>query len=162
MSPLRHSAQPLRGDAPVHQASPGPTLSPPTVPSDIPDTTGVPGPSGRRAVVMGRAGWGAGEPGPASGVAASGTQCSPRRGGSLPAPEAASELARGYPPASFWEGVEKMTKKEALEEENMWRRAGKVGAKSDASTRRPQVPYFATFRNSTLGAVYRSVYCLKN
>ena len=38
-----------------------------------------------------------------------------------------------------------MTKKEAFEEENMWRRAGKEGAKSEASTRRPQAPYFGHF-----------------
>ena len=39
-----------------------------------------------------------------------------------------------------------MTKNE--EEEDKWRRVGKEGAKSEASTRRPQAPYFAYPPNS--------------
>ena len=52
---------------------------------------------------MGRAGRGAGEPGPASRVAASGTQRGPGHGGRPPAPEAASEPACGSPPAALKE-----------------------------------------------------------
>ena len=51
--------------------------------------------SGWRIGVVGCAGRGAGEPGPASGVAASGTQRGLRRGGRPPAPKAASEPACG-------------------------------------------------------------------
>ena len=66
-----------------------PALSPPTAPSGIPtNTPGIPGSSGRHVGVVGRAGRGAGEPGPASGVAASGTQRGPGRGGRPPAPGA--------------------------------------------------------------------------
>ena len=52
---------------------------------------------------LGRAGRGAGEPGPASGVAASasGTQVGPGLGGRPPAPQAASGPARGSPPGPF-------------------------------------------------------------
>ena len=49
----------------------------------------------------GCAGRGAGEPRPASEVAVSRTQRGPWSGGRLPAPEAASEPARGSPPAAF-------------------------------------------------------------
>ena len=50
---------------------------------------------------LGRAGRGAGEPGPASGVAALRTRRGPGRGGRPPAPEAASEPARGSPPTAL-------------------------------------------------------------
>ena len=50
---------------------------------------------------LGRAGRGAGEPGPASGVAAFGAQRGPWRGGRPPAPEAASEPACGFPPGAL-------------------------------------------------------------
>ena len=77
-----------------------PVPSPPAAPLGILDPH-IPGSDGRHVGVVGRAGRGAGEPGPASGVAASGTQHGPRRGGRPPLPRqhlslpAAPEPARG-------------------------------------------------------------------
>ena len=72
---------------------------------------------------LGRAGRGAGEPGPAStraAASASGTpQRGPGRGGRLaprPPPEAASGPARGSPPAAFYEGVEGRKNEEEKEQ----------------------------------------------
>ena len=87
------------------QTTPGPprarpTRSPPTEHRDT--STGSISVSSRRQVgVVGRAGWGVGEPGPASGVAAPRTRRGPWRGGHLPAPEAASEPARASPPTAL-------------------------------------------------------------
>ena len=50
---------------------------------------------------LGRAGRVVGEPGPASGVAASRVQRGPGRGGRPPAPEAVSEPAHGSPPVAL-------------------------------------------------------------
>ena len=61
---------------------------------------------------MGRAGRGAGEPGPASGVAAPRTQRGPGRGGRPPALEAASEPACGSPPAPLTKGRGTMNEEE--------------------------------------------------
>ena len=87
------------------QTNPGPprarpTRSPPTEHWDTP-TGGISVSSGRQVGVVGRAGRGAGEPGPASGVAAPRTRRGPWRGGHPPAPEAASEPARGSPPTAL-------------------------------------------------------------
>ena len=70
-----HQTCPAHQTTPPHQTLPPhhpswPAVLPPIVPSGIPNTgtPGIPGPSGWCVGVLGRAGRGVGEPGPASGV----------------------------------------------------------------------------------------------
>ena len=76
-----------------------PAESPPTEHWESP-TSDIPESNRRRIGGVGRAGRGAGEPGPASGVAAPRTRRGPGRGGRPPAPEAASEPACGSLPTA--------------------------------------------------------------
>ena len=68
------------------------------------------------------AGRSAGEPRPASGVAASGTQRGPGRSDRTPVPDAASEPVCGSPPVALWGGAGRKTENEEKEEETNGRR----------------------------------------
>ena len=83
--------------SPPHQTS-SPAPLPPMAPSGMPNAVApsIPRPTGWLVGELGRVGRGVGEPGPASGVAASAG-----RGGHPLAPRAASGPARGSPPRPF-------------------------------------------------------------